>query len=80
MFEDLSMGQVIHNIELNRDSGFVNYQIHQTAVNMPHHPTKETRTISIMELLLIEGPLVRKNAKNYLRPTYLPRRIDPPAQ
>ena len=39
---------------LSEDFGSVNYQIHQTAVLMPHHPTKVTRTTSPVEPSLIE--------------------------
>ena len=59
---------------------FVNYQIHPTAVKMLHHPTKVTRTISIMVLLLIERLLMPTNAINYGRPIHQPRRIDLPVQ
>ena len=41
--EDCKVGPedwLVQNFERSKDSGFVNYQIHQTAVNMPHHPTK----------------------------------------
>ena len=43
---------LVQNFELKTDCGFVNYKIHQTAVNMPHNPTKAMWTISIMELSL----------------------------
>ena len=46
--------------------GGVKYQIHQTGVNMPHQPTKVTKTTSTMELLLIERLLMPTNVINYL--------------
>ena len=52
---------------------FVKYPIHQTAVTMLHHRTKVTRTISIMELLLIERMLTPINDP---RQIHQPRRID----
>ena len=55
---------------------FVKYPIHQTAVTMLHHRTKVTRTISIMELLLIERMLTPINEINDPRPIHQPRRID----
>ena len=41
---------LVQNFELTKDFSFVNYHIHQAAVNMPHHPMKVTKSISIMEL------------------------------
>ena len=69
----------VQNFKLNKDSSVVE-QIHQTAVNMPRHPTKARRTISITELLLIERLLVPTNAINYTKTIHQPRRIDLPAQ
>ena len=42
------------NLELSKDFTLANCQIHQTAVSMPHQPTKVTRTTSIREPSLIE--------------------------
>ena len=74
--EDSKVGLVdwlVQSVELSKDSGFVNYPIHQTAVMMLHHRTKVTRTISIMELLLIERMLTSINDS---RPILQPGIID----
>ena len=39
----------VSNFELSKDSTFVNCQIHKTVFKRHHHPTKVTRTTSIME-------------------------------
>ena len=67
---------LVQNFELSKDFGFANYQIHQTAVFMPHQPTKVTRMISTKGLLLIERLLIPIKAINDPRPTHEPRRID----
>ena len=46
---------LVQNFELSKDLGSLNYQIHQTAVFMLHHPTKVTRTTSIMQASLTES-------------------------
>ena len=71
---------LVQNFTLSKDFGFVNYQIHQAAVNMPHHPMKVTKTISIMELLLIERLVMPTSAINYTRHIHQPRRTDLPVQ
>ena len=41
-------GWLASNFGLDKDSGFVNEQTHQVGVFVPLHPTKVTRTTSIM--------------------------------
>ena len=57
--EDYKVGnedRLVQKFDLKKGFGGVNYQyqIHQKAVNMPHQPTKLTKTTSIMAPLLIE--------------------------
>ena len=51
------------NLELSKDFTLADLQIHQTAVSMPHQPTKVTRTTSIREPSLIEPTNVTKCPK-----------------
>ena len=71
---------LVQNFELSKDFGFANFQIHQTAVFLPHHPTKVTRMISTEGLLLIQRLLMPIKAINDPRPIHEPRRIDLPVQ
>ena len=68
----------MQKFELSKDFGFANFQIHQTAVFMPHQPMKVKRMISTKGLLLIERQLMPIKANNDPRPTHEPRRIDLP--
>ena len=43
------------DFELSQDFGSMNYQIHRTALFSPHHPTKVTRTNSLMDPPVIES-------------------------
>ena len=55
--EDCTVGAgdwLAQNFERSKDFTLANYQIHQTALNTPHQPTKVMRTTSIREPSLIE--------------------------
>ena len=60
---------LVQNFELSTDFGFVTYQIHQAAVNMPHHPMKVTKSISIMELF-VDRATGYANQRNQLHQTH----------
>ena len=81
--EDCKVGPedwLVLNFELSKDSGYVNYPNHQTTVNMRLYPTKVTRKISILELLLIQRLLMPIKAINDPKPIHQPTRIDLPVQ
>ena len=58
--------RIEENLGRSKDCGSVNCQIHGTSVLMPHHPTRVTRTTSILESSLIEPTNV----------TYYPRSLE----
>ena len=62
--------RLAQNFEVSKGITVANFQIHETAVNMPHQPTKVKRTTSILEPSLIEPT----NVTNCLKQVHQPRR------